>query len=126
VLYKGNCHGPPGKECFSTSDGMLADSCDRPPMDAAAAAYECETSGGHLPDTREFARLAHQGWTNGSNNWLWINEPIYWHSGHYGYATGRWSGVSSSSWYYSYSSYGYLSYGYNNHRFRCIYSPYLR
>ncbi len=126
VLYRGNCHGPPGKECFATSDAMLADSYDRPALDMVSAAYECKQSGGHLPDSREFARLTHVGWTNGSNNWLWIQEPVYWYSGAYGYAMGRWSGVGTSSWDWRKSTYGTITYGYNKNRFRCLYTPYLR
>ena len=126
VLYRGNCHGPPGKECFTSVGGMLADSYDRPPMDVVAASYECVQSGGHLPDNRELNRLIHQGLSNGSNNWLWLNEPIYWYSGHYGYALARWSGVGSTSWYFNRSTYGTNGYGYSSYRFRCVYSPYLR
>jgi hypothetical protein len=125
VLDNTNCYGPPNNECFKTSDGMTIDAYDRPPLDITGAMSDCLTDSGRLADARELNRLIHQGLSNGSGNWMWLNEAVYWYSGGYGYALTKWSGVGSTSYDYISGS-GYLAAGTGKYRFRCIYSPYVR
>jgi len=122
VLAKNNCYGPPGDECFRISDGLIADSYDRVALDAATAISECLASGGHLADHREAIRLIHSGWPNGENQWLWLNEPMYWYSNNYGYPLMRWSGDGPADWEYSTG----MSSPTNLRRFRCVYDQRLR
>ncbi len=126
VLATRNCYGQPGQSgCFETSTGLIADSFDRVSVTTAAAIYECRASGGRLPTLREVIQLMHSGWGNGTNGWLWLDEPKYWYSGHYGYAVYRWSGVGTNTWNYDSNS-GNVSYPHYSHRFRCVYDPKVR
>lgn len=127
VLTGKNCFGPPTNPCFKSKEGLKIDTYDRPALDIVSALYECKQSGGMIPNAREWARVIHQGLPNGSNNWLWINHPMYWYNGGYGYALARWSGAGSSAWTYTNQGPNHASvgYGYSRYRFRCVYSPYI-
>ncbi len=125
ILHGSNCYGPPGSECFKTSEGLFTDSYDRPAIDVVAAAYDCKFSGGRLLQLRDFTRLIYQGMPNGTNSWLWIIHPMYWYRGGYGYALVRWSGVGTPSWAYT-NPYSSLDWWNRYHHFRCVYSPFIQ
>jgi hypothetical protein len=124
VLAGDNCYGPAGNGCFAASGNLIADAYDRIALPVPAAIEECRASGGRLPDLREFATLTHAGWTNGSNNWLPINEALYWYSGGYGYLLGRWPGTATTGWSYgkNQGDWGDLTWFYSWYGFRCVYS----
>ena len=126
VLAASNCYGPPDDPCFRTGDGLLADRYDRAAADASAAMEECRAVGGRLPDQRELARLIQSGLDNGSDEWLWIAEPLYWYSGGYGYAVVKWLDAGAPGWEPVYPDTASWSDPGSFHRFRCVYSSRLR
>ena len=107
--------------CFTPDSTLIADSFDRAALPVSAAVEECKAAGGHLPDLREFQELVQQGWENGSNTWLWVNESLYWYSGHYGHAAARWSGVGTGAWARTTTT-GTMFPASSSLGFRCVYS----
>ncbi|MFV2061112.1 MAG: hypothetical protein ACC653_10540 [Gammaproteobacteria bacterium] len=135
VLSGRACYGNPAKPCFQdyvdstgtkVNEEMIADSEDRLALTMTAAITECQQAGGKLPDLREFAKLTHNEWKNGSNKWLWINDSMYWYNGGYGYALGRWSGSATKSWQYQNPAMGAVGVATKPRNFRCIYSTVVR
>ena len=119
ILSGRSCYG----ECFEPDGNLIADAHDRPALPVSAATEECQAADGRLPDFREFQSLVQQGWDNGSDAWLWIDESMYWYNAGYGNAIGRWLGIGTSDW--SYTSVplrGGLSWGISPRSFRCVYS----
>ena len=122
-----SCYGDPddgnGGEadpCFETGR-VRTDQLDRAAISAPSAAWECAYYGGRLPDTRELREIIYGGAPNGSNTWLWVNRPLYWYSGGYGYAIERWSGVGNTGFAVN-DTYGTMS-GEGSYRpFRCVFS----
>ena len=125
VMGGRSCYGPANDPCYQ-SGRLRMDRYDRAALTAPAAAWECDQVGGRLPTESDLARLIHSGAPNGSNAWLWMNRPIYWYNGGYGYALGRWSGVGPATWGYDAGTQGTLSYEYNPNRFRCVFTDELR
>jgi len=122
VLAGRSCYGEPANGCYQSGD-LRADSYDRPAIPQASASNECEFYGGRLPDLDEFQELIHSGAPNGTDEWSWINEPIYWFSGNYGYAKGKWSGTGVATWLYnSVSGNGGLAASNQSLAFRCVFS----
>ena len=124
MLYEDNCYGPSEDPCFETSDGWVMDKLDRVAISYPAAIEECKRSGGVVPDQREFSELMHREAPDGSNQWLWLSDGVYWHSNNYGTFRTRWNGTGTTTWefgddnmYTAGSTYSY---------FRCVYSPNLR
>ncbi|MEM7180291.1 MAG: hypothetical protein AAF518_05230 [Spirochaetota bacterium] len=105
VVSGPGCMGEPGSRCFKVGDEYIADSKDRAPVSFSAAQDECRALGGRLPDMREMTELTHNGWDNGTNHWLWMDEGVWWGSVNSGYSLSRWSGTADASW--SYPSGGY-------------------
>lgn len=116
------CHGEPAEPC-QQAGGRRWDRYDRPAVSQPAAAYECAFLGGRLPNLDDFQTLVAAGAPNGSNQWLWIAESMYWYSGNYGYALGRWSGTGTAAWTYTNlgAGYGALGLGSQDSRFRCTF-----
>jgi hypothetical protein len=122
ILSGRACHG----DCFSPEATYIADAYDRPALPAASASEECNAAGGRLPDFREMQSLVQQGWENGSDDWLWISEPMYWYNGGYGQALVRWNGTGPSDWTYIGTTYGTRNVTTASNPFRCIYSSRVR
>lgn len=120
VFGSRSCYGVTADPCFQSGD-LRMDSYDRAAMPQSSAAQECAYFGGRLPDGGEFQNLIHAGAPNGSSNWLWISDPVYWHSSNYGYAIGQWSGTGQTSWAFD-SSAGSVSKPSDSRAFRCIFS----
>ncbi len=126
VLANRNCYGPPGDECFYTPDGLTLDRYDRPAVDVVTAGHECLRLGGQLPDHRQFAKLMHSGAPEGSGLHLWLDDFVYWHSGNYGYALGRWSGNAQADWEFDNGPRGGVGAGTDYRPFRCVHDRTLR
>lgn len=120
-----NCVGKPAEGCFTTPDGTVIDSHDRPAMDFSAATAECASSGGHLPDGRQLLRAVTSGAPNGSDGWLWSTDVTYWYSGYYGLMVLRWKDTGTTSWAGGQPQESYTL-GTSPQRFRCVYDPFLQ
>jgi hypothetical protein len=117
-----SCYAEPAMGCYQADD-LRMDDFDRPAMPQASASNECAFYGGRLPDQDEFQSLIHSGARNGSNSYMWLDEPLYWYSNGYGYATGRWSGIGTTGWTYDVSpGNGSLSWSTTSKAFRCVFS----
>ena len=122
VLAGRSCYAQPSSGCYQ-ADGLRMDDFDRPALPQASASNECAFYGGRLPDQDEFQSLVHSGAHNGSNVWLWLDEPIYWYNNNFGYAIGRWSGIGTNAWAYNSSAgTGSLSNSTTYQAFRCVFS----
>ncbi|MEM7180288.1 MAG: hypothetical protein AAF518_05215 [Spirochaetota bacterium] len=126
VLSGPGCMGEPGSRCFTVGDEYIADAKDRAPVSFTSAQDECRALGGRLPDLREMTELTHNGWVNGSGNWLWMDEGIWWQTVSSGYSLAKWTGTADASWHYQS---GALAWPYTSPaaggtyiHFRCIFS----
>jgi len=136
VLSDRSCHGISSNNCYqvkvdlagnvSNNEDLIADSEDRVAMTMPSARAECQQAGGKLPDLREFTKLTHNSWPNGSNNFLWIDEALNWGSTGYGYALGKWLGDGTPAWQFDSALYGSQSTSTAKHNFRCVYSTVVR
>jgi hypothetical protein len=118
------CYGPPGSACFTAAPDRAADALDRIALPIPAAIEECRAAGGHLPDLRDISVLTHAGWTNGSNEWLLVNDAVYWYSGGFGYLLARWLDAAPTNWSYGKATgnFGDIT-GFSSwYHFRCVYS----
>jgi hypothetical protein len=121
-----DCHGEPANACFQTGVRRW-DRYDRPAVSETTATFECAALGGRLPNFDDFQQLVAAGTPNGSNAWLWISETMYWQSGNYGYAVGKWSGTGPSGWTFDQSAgYADLSFASDKRSFRCVFSTELK
>ncbi|MFV2061309.1 MAG: hypothetical protein ACC653_11550 [Gammaproteobacteria bacterium] len=137
VLSGRACNGPAGNSCYQSkvdlagivtdNDDLIADATDRVAMTMPSARAECQQAGGKLPDLREFSKLTHSSWPNGSNNLLWIDESMNWNdTGTYGYALGKWLNNATPAWQYDNALYGSKDVATALHYFRCVYSTVVR
>ena len=90
-----SCYGDPlavEGPCFTDPVlGIRTDQYSRPAVHASAAAWECNFSGGRLPDNSEWGHLIHAGVTNNTDNhWLHTANAESWYSGGYGTNILRW------------------------------------
>ena len=116
-----NCNGADG--CFvnnNRSTKLVADSEDRATTNYASAVQICRDLGGRMANSRDFIENIHQGWANGSNNWLWTTDMLYWYSGGYGVNILRWSGTGTERWYHIMSTTFERSGPTNNRNYRCV------
>jgi hypothetical protein len=80
AYFAGNhCYGPPGAECYTSTDPnhrYNIDKYDRPLLTYMGAVDECNFYHATLAATWEYAELAPHapGLPNGSNNWLWTSD----------------------------------------------------
>jgi hypothetical protein len=137
VLSGRACNGPAGSNCYqdrvdstgakSDNDELIADAVDRVAMSMPSARAECQQAGGKLPDLREFSKLTHNGWQNGSDNYLWIDEAMNWNdTATIGYALGKWLNNGTGAWQYDSTVYGSKAVATEQHNFRCVYSTVVR
>lgn len=119
------CAGPAESPCFTAGRARL-DQRDRAPVPLSAANWECSYFGGRLADADDFMRFTHAGAPNGTNNWLWLNNPIYRYSNQYNYAIGRWTGTGTTGWQYQSGPFGTDAPETNRYHFRCVYDDDLR
>ena len=114
------CNGPATEPCFKLGNIMM-DQFDRAYLSQTSAEEECRFYGGRLPNEQEMTELIQNGAPNGTNSWLWINNPFTYQGGNYGYPLGRWSWNGDPGWrYYNGSSTGSYSGPGSNNTFRCV------
>ena len=119
-----NCNG----DCFVNNDRatkLISDSEDRETMKYTQAVELCRSLGGTLPNTREFIENLHNGWANGSNNWLWVVDHLYWANGggYSGVPMFRWTDIANDHWFFQHSSTMTWTYMDDTHSFRCLWHP---
>jgi hypothetical protein len=115
-----SCVGEGPDPCF-TVGRLRTDRYDRAPLPASSATWECAYYGGQLPDADQLGELIQAGLVNGTDAWIWVQRPIYWYSGGYGYAVARWPGAGPAEWAFGTTpSYGSLSWETNHRGFRCV------
>ena len=121
------CHGDPGDPCFAFDRVWNVDSQDRAPIDYVAAAHECSLLGGSIPAPPEWGRLIHAGLPNGTDQWNWASQAMYWYPNNYGKALVKWTDSQAENWHYingacpgGCTAWGALSLGSDDRRFRCI------
>lgn len=118
------CNG----ECFSLTTKrktkIIADDTDRGALQYGEALEACRAVGGRLPTSAEFFDLLQSGWTNGSNEWLWSSDAMYWYNDNYGVSILRWSGTGVPGRAH-YNDSGTVSRADSNRRFRCVWTERL-
>ncbi|MBN2693093.1 hypothetical protein JXR93_00395 [bacterium] len=113
-----NCNGG----CFENSNRaskILSDSTDREALTYPQAIEICRDLGGDLPNAREFSENVSSGWENGTNNWMFVADHLYWYSNGYGVSILRWNGTGNRHWYYTWNGTSNISAMTSNYRFRC-------
>ncbi len=115
------CHGDPGAGCYAFDRVWNVDARDRAPLDYVAATHECSFYGASVPTVSEWGQLIHAGLPNGTGNWNWAGQSMYWYSGNYGMAIVGWTDAVAPHWHFTNSgNQGGLSAISNNRAFRCV------